>query len=272
MAVNRLFSHDVDRTVAAGPHLELALRSQLVNPLERMASLLLALLGGLAGSMHCVGMCGIFPLALAEGSAPGTSAAARQLLYHFGRLNTLTAIGALAGTVGAAFVGQGSFVIAERVLAIAAGAFMVVVGLEQLGLLAPLTERGAALVRSAVGAALGGVLRSPSPLAPIALGVFNAFLPCQLIYAFAAQAASTASVAGGAATMLAFGLGTIPAMLALGLSPTLFTPGLRRRIARAGAVLVIAFGLVTAARGVWPNAGHSHAHHQASALRIFRRG
>lgn len=230
-----------------------------------MTALLVALLGGLAGSMHCVGMCGIFPLALAERSSPGLGAATRQLLYQFGRLNTLTAIGAFAGALGAAFVGQGTFQLAERVLAVAAGAFMVIVGLEQLGLLARLTERGAALVRSAVGTALGGVMRSHSPLAPVALGVFNAFLPCQLIYAFAAQAASTASIALGAATMLAFGLGTVPAMLALGLSPTLFSPRLRHRIARAGAVLVIAFGLLTAARGLWPEAGHSHAHHHAMA-------
>jgi len=236
-----------------------------------MTALFIAFLGGLAGSMHCVGMCGIFPLALAEGSTPGLPAAARQLLYHFGRLNTLTAIGAFAGALGAAFVGQGGFQVAERVLAVAAGSFMMIVGLEQLGLLARLTERGAALVRSTVGAALGGVMRSRSLLAPVALGVFNAFLPCQLIYAFTAQAASTASIAAGAATMLAFGFGTIPAMLALGLSPTLFSPALRTRIARAGALLVIAFGLLTVARGLWPEAGHSHAHHHAAATAIPRR-
>ena len=135
---------------------------------------------------------------------------------------------------------------------------MIVVGLEQLGVLARLTERGAALVRNAVGHALGNVMRSRSPVAPVALGVFNAFLPCQLIYAFAAQAASTASIARGAAVMLAFAAGTVPAMLALGLSPALLPARTRLRIGRAGAVLVIVYGGLTAARGIWPEAGHPH--------------
>jgi len=223
--------------------------------------LLIAFLGGLAGSLHCVGMCGVFPLALAGRGGPPRAAWARQLLYHAGRINTLAAIGALAGTAGAVFVAQGLGQIAERVLAIGAGSFMIVVGLEQLGVLAQLTERGAAAVRGLVRRALSGVLDSRSWLAPLALGVFNAFLPCQLIYAFAAQAASTASLLGGAATMFAFALGTVPAMLALGVAPSLLSVRLRATLARAGALLVIAYGAVTLARGLFPEAGHG-GHHQ----------
>ena len=96
--------------------------------------------------------------------------------------------------------------------------------------------------------------------APLALGVFNAFLPCQLIYAFAARAASTASIAEGMLTMLAFGLGTVPAMLALGCTPRLVGPTTRARLARASGVLVVAFGLLTALRGcdLVPHLGHVH--------------
>jgi sulfite exporter TauE/SafE len=119
------------------------------------------------------------------------------------------------------------------------------------------------LVQGIVRRALSGVLRSRAPLAPVALGVFNAFLPCQLIYAFAAQAASTASIAAGGLTMLAFGAGTVPAMLALGLAPSLLSPRRRAAVARAGAVLVIAYGALTIARGLFPGAGHAHRHAQA---------
>jgi hypothetical protein len=52
---------------------------------------------------------------------------------------------------------------------------------------------------------LAGVVRSPSRAGPVALGIFNAFLPCQLIYAFAAHAASTVSPRNGLRTMVAFG-------------------------------------------------------------------
>lgn len=248
--------------IDAGFGVEAMDRTAARDETEGPMSLLIAFLGGLAGSLHCVGMCGVFPLALAGQGGPRAAAWARQLLYHAGRINTLAVIGALAGTAGAAFVTQGFGRAAERILAVGAGTFMIVVGLEQLGLLAQLTERGGAMVRDVVRRALSGVLYSRSRLAPLALGVFNAFLPCQLIYAFAAQAASTASILGGAATMVAFSLGTVPAMLALGVAPSLMSPRVRGLLARGGAVLVIAYGALTVARGLFPEAGHgSHHHH-----------
>lgn len=215
-------------------------------------------LGGVAGSLHCVGMCGGFPLALGGGAAPGNLR--RQLLYNFGRLNTLIFIGALSGGIGAALVAVGPVRTFERILAVVAGSFMIVVGLEVLGVLSRITQRGAALAQATVGRMLSGVMRSSSPAAPLALGVFNAFLPCQLIYAFAAHAASTASVSEGMLTMLCFGLGTVPAMLSLGLARTLARPSIRARLSLASGVLIIAFGLVTLLRGldVLPHGGHVH--------------
>lgn len=213
--------------------------------------------GGIAGSLHCVGMCGGFPLALAGG---GGSKVGRQLLYNLGRLNTLVAIGAASGAAGAAVVSTGPVWVLERALAVVAGLLMTVVGLEMLGVLAALTSRGAAMAQATVGRLLGGVIRSRSAAAPLALGVFNAFLPCQLVYAFAARAASTASVGDGALTMLAFGLGTVPAMLAVGWSRMAFGPSLRRRLSLLSGLLVVAFGVLTVLRGldVLPHGAHPH--------------
>jgi uncharacterized protein len=214
-------------------------------------------LGGLAGSLHCVGMCGGFPLALA---GVGHRNLTRQLLYNAGRLNTLLFIGALSGAAGAALVAAGPVRAVERALAIAAGTFMIVVGLEMIGILSQITTRGAALAQATVGRLLSGVIRSRSMAAPVALGVFNAFLPCQLIYAFAARAASTGSVLEGMLTMLCFGLGTVPAMLSLGVARKLAHPRVRARLALASGFLVIAFGAMTVLRGlgVDPHAGHVH--------------
>ncbi|HVN86649.1 MAG TPA: sulfite exporter TauE/SafE family protein [Candidatus Binatia bacterium] len=218
----------------------------------------LIFLGGLAGSLHCVGMCGGFPLAVA-GAAP-SHGLVRQLLYNAGRLNTLVFIGALSGALGAAFVAAGPVRQLEQTLAILAGTFMIIVGLEVLGLLAQVTTRGAALAQATVGRMLGGLMRSRSLAAPLALGVFNAFLPCQLIYAFAARAASTASVSEGMLTMLCFGLGTVPAMLSLGVAGVLARPTVRARLSVASGVLIIAFGVLTVLRGfaVLPHSGHGH--------------
>jgi len=217
--------------------------------------------GGIAGSLHCVGMCGGFPLALAAG---GGSRLTRQLLYHLGRLNTLVFIGALSGAGGAALVAAAPVRWAGQGLAVVSGLAMIVVGLEMLGILAQLTTRGAALAQATVGRALAGVIRSPSLAAPIALGVFNAFLPCQLIYAFAARAASTASMLESALTMLVFGLGTVPAMLGLAFTRGLARPALRARLSFAAGALVIVFGALTLLRGLdlLPHpAGHgAHVH------------
>jgi sulfite exporter TauE/SafE len=145
---------------------------------------------------------------------------------------------------------------------------MVVVALEMLGLSTRLGRTGAALASATVGRLLRGVLQSRSLAAPLALGVFNAFLPCQLVYAFAAHAASTASVVDGTLAMLAFGLGTVPAMLALGVARVLARPVVRLRLTRLSAVLMLAFGALTIARGldVLPHehdaapVGHVHPH------------
>jgi len=218
----------------------------------------LIFLGGLAGSLHCVGMCGAFPLALA-GTAPSRNLV-RQLLYNTGRLNTLAFIGAVSGGLGAAFVAAGPVRELERILAVIAGGFMILVGLEVLGLVAQITTRGAALAQATVGRVLGSAMRSRSLAAPLALGVFNAFLPCQLIYAFAARAASTGSVTEGILTMLSFGLGTIPAMLSLGVAGYLARPAVRARLSTVSGILIIVFGAVTVLRGfdILPHAGHVH--------------
>jgi sulfite exporter TauE/SafE len=219
-------------------------------------TLLVPLLGGLAGSLHCIGMCGAFPLALGAGGGHRW----RQVLYNLGRVNALVLIGGLSGAAGATLVATVPVAFVGRALAVIAGAFMIVVGLEMLGVLSGVSTRGAALVQHVVQRVLAGVIRSPSPVAPLALGMANAFLPCQLVYAFAARAAATASVGEGMLTMLLFGVGTVPAMLALGRTSALFTPRARARLSLASGALVVAFGILTLLRA-GPSDFHLHPGH-----------
>lgn len=225
---------------------------------------LVPFLGGLAGSLHCVGMCGGFPLALAGGGQVGNGR--RQVLYNLGRLNTLVFIGAVSGGLGQALVAAAPFVAVERTLAVFAGVVMVVIGAEVLGVLPQVSARAAAFTRATVGRLLGGVIRSRSAAAPLALGVFNAFLPCQMIYAFAASAASTRSATDGMLVMLAFGLGTVPAMLALGVTRALAAPRVRARLSLLAGVFVVIFGVVTILRGLdlLPHGAH-HEHGAAES-------
>lgn len=231
--------------------------------------LLLAAAGGLAGSLHCLGMCGAFPLALSSASRPGARAL-RQVLYQLGRLNALAFLGAVAGAVGATFVLEGSLGIGALVLACIAGATMVALGLEMLGGSPVVTRVLASTVGRVVTRPMRALLGAPSPLAPLALGALNAFLPCHLVYAVVAQAAASARPVDGMLTMLAFGAGTVPAMLGLGLVGGQIPPRLRLLFDRGVAVALVVYGGLLIVRGVIPE-GH-HAHGSSNPLQVEQQG
>ena len=94
---------------------------------------------------------------------------------------------------------------------------------------------------------LRSLLRTPGHAAPLAFGVLNGFLPCPLVYAMVAQAASTADVLSGCLTMAVFGLGTFPAMLAMGGLGRLLAPRWRQRGVRLAGGFILALGLITLA-------------------------
>ncbi len=189
----------------------------------------------------------------------------RQVAYNLARVNTLVAIGALSGWIGYSIMQTGPVWLIERILPLVAGSLMLVIGLEMLGIIGALTARWGRAVEIFVRRPLQDAMRSKSIGAPLALGVFNAFLPCQLVYAFAARAASTASVLEGMTTMLWFGLGTVPAMLAMGTISRLVPGLLRSRIVNISGLLVIVFAVITILRalGIPIHAEHgiAHAHH-----------
>ncbi len=211
---------------------------------------------GLTSSWHCIGMCGGFPVMLANGQrSPG-----RQLLYNFARVNTLVAIGAMSGAIGASIVRFGPMTLVEKGLPLVGGTLMLIVGAEMLGILG-----GARLVRRlgiprGLGESLRTVMRSRTLAAPLALGVFNAFLPCHLVYAFAAQAASSGSVIGGMQTMLFFGLGTVPALFVVGHLGGRVPASLSPILARVSGVAVLVFGVWTIARVFMTGEHHIHHH------------
>jgi protein SCO1/2 len=99
------------------------------------------------------------------------------------------------------------------------------------------------------------------------LGLFNGFLPCGLVYSFALAAAGTGSPGAAMLTMLAFGLGTVPMLVAVGWGGAAMAAWqpLRPALARAAGVLVIALGVLTVVRGTplmttfAASGGHDHA-------------
>jgi uncharacterized protein len=107
---------------------------------------------------------------------------------------------------------------------------------------------------------LRSLLTTRNRAAPLAFGVFNGFLPCPLVYAFAAEAASTFQVLPGALTMASFGLGTFPAMLMMGGVGRVLAPAWRERGVWLAGTCILLLGIITLGRGILPFGAHmSHS-------------
>jgi len=216
---------------------------------------------GLFGGLHCIGMCGGIVSALnsAGGNADSQSKrVAQQLLYSAGRISSYAVAGAVAGGLGwslLSLIGPE----AARWLRILAGAFLIAAGLYLAGWwfgLARLERLGAHAWRHL--SPLSGRLQ-PLDRAwkQFAAGAVWGWLPCGLVYAALAGASAAGGAAAGAAMMAAFGLGTLPALLAAGTASHVLLSGVRARRLAGG--LLIIFGLWTIIAVAFAG-GHGHDH------------
>lgn len=215
-----------------------------------MMELPLVFVGGLLGSSHCVGMCGGFALLLGAGARGWGTVFARQLLYSAGRLFTYATIGGLLGYTGLRLVAGLSPVIEVQAwLSIAAGALLIVQGLFATGVLRRRPGQLAARLCPAADV-LKSTLAARSGLGFFLAGVATGFLPCGLLYAYFALATAAGGLWQGSAVMAAFGLGTMPLMIAAGAGGSLLSLDRRRRLLRVAAWCVVLTGGITLARGV----------------------
>jgi sulfite exporter TauE/SafE len=216
------------------------------NMHSAMNDLLLVFGAGLLGSMHCVGMCGGFILAISQ-TRDKTSALLHQGVYFLGKAITYAILGALVGLIGAALTtGFKGF---QNGLSIFAGIVMVIIGLGLIGAFDRLGRLDRVGEWVPLKKALGYFLRDRSLSGSLGLGLLNGLLPCGLVYGILAKAGSTGSISMGALTMFVFGISTVPALLALGLTGHLLRPAWRARLNTAAGIVVIVLGLFTFIRG-----------------------
>ena len=231
-----------------------------------MTYYLVVFAAGFVGSFHCIGMCGGFACALGRDPRGGGGATTlRHLLYNSGRLTTYCFLGVLAGALGQVICTQqgatvtllgGSLDAAERILAIVAGLLMIAMALQFFGVLQAFHRLAIGFGSSTFAASLRSLLTTRNRAAPLAFGVFNGFLPCPLVYAFAAEAASTGQALPGFLTMASFGLGTFPAMLMIGGVGRVLAPAWRQRGVWLAGSLILLLGLITLGRGILPFGAH----------------
>jgi sulfite exporter TauE/SafE len=220
------------------------------------------LVSSLAGSLHCIAMCG--PLVGLHGGARSLRLA---LVHALGRLTTYAALGALAGLVGRAVDVAGHLAEVQHVAAIAAGGFIVGWGVRAIaiargwlrasGTHTVLFQRGLVQLRGRRAVSRAWLI-----------GVLTGLLPCGWLWAFVVSAAGTASPWNGAAVMAVFWLGTVPAMTGLIAIAGPMIDRIRRKLPVISACVLIALGLATLAAR-WGDAGAAgvttpHCHGSAS--------
>ena len=208
--------------------------------------LISALILGLLGGGHCLGMCGGLMGALTMAMPAEQRNRRLQLLlaYNIGRISSYALAGLLVGLAGWA-IGNSPAALLLRVLA---GILLICMGLYLAGWWSGLT-RIEALGRH-LWRHLQPLTRRLMPVTSVPqalfLGAIWGWLPCGLVYSSLLWAASQGSAINSALLMLVFGLGTVPVLLATGMAAERLTALLRQRGVRiAGGVMVILFGLWT---------------------------
>jgi uncharacterized protein len=230
-----------------------------------MTTLVAGLIFGAIGSAHCVGMCG--PLVLTLGRTLKRSSRAAQLrhdlTYHAGRVLTYAVMGAAAGTIGQtlSFWGFG------RALALAAGLMLL---LAAIGSLLPKRLLGVGAAPAALAtkacAAAGQWSRAHVVAGPVLAGAANGLLPCGLVYSALLTATATGTVASALVMMIGFGLGTMPALVALSMAAGSQAFGVRPYFRRLTPVLLAVTAVILLIRGFAPAQGSTPAGHVHSVV------
>jgi uncharacterized protein len=221
-----------------------------------------AFLMGLFGGVHCVSMCGgvVGVLCSAAPRCPTAQAAEQDrsrlaqapywLAYNGGRIASYTLLGALFGSLGTLSTGIFPLEPMRFALRALAAICMLAVGLHLAGLpsVVKALESLGAPVWKRLSPLATRFLPLRSPWHALVLGGMWGLMPCGLLYGALALATSAESPALGAATMAAFGIATLPVMIAL----SALAQGVSRYLAqrwvrRAAGTIVLAFGLWSSA-------------------------
>ena len=227
---------------------------------------LAALVAGLLGSTHCVLMCGGIAGALGLGAQAGGACNGPSLrypaLYNLGRITSYAVAGGIAGALGGGALAVAGLPQLGRAFALLAALVIAVVGLRlatggrHFGWL----DRAGAAAWRRITPFTRGLFPVTTPARAFGVGLAWGWLPCGMSYAMLTAALLTGGALEGATLMALFGIGTLPAMLALaGGATKLLRPATRR----LGGAVLVAMGIASGAALLWPApSGVDHAQHR----------
>lgn len=227
-----------------------------------MLDLLLIMALGFLGSFgHCVGMCSPLTVAFSLSHQQETSGWRQQLYFHallnLGRIVSYALVGAGIGALGSALIASGQMAgigsDLRRWIAILTGLMLVWFGLVQikpeflprLPVVHPLSQ---GVWHKRLSTVMSNLSLQRSWWTPALLGLVWGLVPCGFLYAAQIKAAQTSNLWMGSATMLAFGLGTMPTMLGVGVSTSLVSADRRSQLFRMGGWITLTIGVLTLLR------------------------
>jgi hypothetical protein len=206
-----------------------------------------ALILGLIGSFHCIGMCGPIAVALPVSNKSWALKISGTLLYNLGRALTYGAMGAVFGVLGEG-IQLGGF---QSWVSIAMGAIMIT------SVLFPVLFRNTGLMDRYI---YGYVDRLKRQLAPMfknsslgslfVIGLLNGLLPCGLVYVALASAIATGGVVSGALFMFLFGLGTLPMLAVVTLVGNVISGRFKTLLNRLIPYVIVIIGALFILRGL----------------------
>jgi uncharacterized protein len=205
-----------------------------------------AIVIGLLGSFHCIGMCGPIALSLPLKGNRWSTKLASALLYNLGRIIVYSLLGFIFGLMGYGM----SFWGIQRWISITAGVIMI------FSVLFPYLVRrinASGFITKFLASYKSNFSRFfgvKSYYSIFAIGILNGFLPCGLVYIAIAGALVSNSAINGALYMMFFGLGTIPVMLLVALVGNVISLKLRNNIKKIIPVVIILIGLLFILRGL----------------------
>ena len=206
-----------------------------------------AIIFGLLGSFHCIGMCGPIAFMLPVDRANKTKRFFQVAMYHLGRLITYALLGLLFGLLGKSFYLFGF----QQQLSIIIGVLMLLIlflpkkTLDKYSLSKPFYK-----AFSGVKNALGKELKKKRIDTFFTIGFLNGFLPCGLVYMAIFASIATGSAVQGSIYLFLFGLGTVPLMTAFVYLGNFTTGLLRKRIQQFIPIAVALIAVLFILRGL----------------------
>ena len=206
-----------------------------------------AIIFGLLGSFHCIGMCGPIAFMLPVDRNNSIKKVSQVSIYHLGRLLAYGIIGLGFGIIGKSLYLFGI----QQQLSIAIGVIMIVIVLvpsqifNKYNLSKPIYK-----IINKVKSGLGQALKRKTADTFLTIGFLNGFLPCGLVYMAVFASLTMQSAVYGSLYMVLFGLGTIPLMTAAIYIGKFLNTTIKQRIQKAIPVFVVIIGLLFIIRGL----------------------